>query len=256
MTNIKRTSQQSWRMARAYLAYGLWKAGLKQWAKHAPFYMLRHRLLAWNTERVCGLQQSGLSVALSVQDLNAIRQMISLANQQSGIQRAETELDQWFFMAIGAIGIQSQTGVAHAWDVFDQSMHRQLGKPASGYAWSFGVLLALCMLWMMLAPVKHTTVQPVLSPLETTTVSQDGSADPVTLSLLNLAYQKMRSGSCQLPQAAMLPEAQRQAYLQFVTEGKVYVEHVEDLRQALGYVSCLYPQELMRPQGRDRITRL
>ncbi|HEY0905990.1 MAG TPA: hypothetical protein VGE17_02200, partial [Methylophilus sp.] len=62
--------------------------------------------------------------------------------------------------------------------------------------------------------------------------------------------------SCQLPQAAMLPEAQRQAYLQFVTEGKVYVEHVEDLRQALGYVSCLYPQELMRPQGRDRITRL
>jgi len=73
------------------------------------------------------------------------------------------------------------------------------------------------------------------------------TADPVTISMLQLAYNKMKSGTCQLPQAAMLPERQRQAFLAFVNQGTIDVNNVENLRQAFGYVSCLYPQELMRP---------
>lgn len=71
--------------------------------------------------------------------------------------------------------------------------------------------------------------------------------DPVTMSTLLLAYNKMKSGTCQLPQAAMLPPEQRQAFLMFVNKGVVEVQHVENLRLALGYVNCLYPQELMHP---------
>ena len=71
--------------------------------------------------------------------------------------------------------------------------------------------------------------------------------DPVTMSTLLLAYNKMKSGTCQLPQAAMLPPEQRQAFLMFVNKGIVEVQHVENLRLALGYVNCLYPQELMHP---------
>jgi hypothetical protein len=70
----------------------------------------------------------------------------------------------------------------------------------------------------------------------------------VTISMLQLAYQKMQSGTCQLPQAAMLPIEQRTAFLMFVNKGSIDVNHVEDLRLALGYVNCLYPQQLMRPQ--------
>jgi hypothetical protein len=65
--------------------------------------------------------------------------------------------------------------------------------------------------------------------------------------MLLLAYNKMKSGTCQLPQAAMLPPEQRQAFLMFVNKGIVEVQHVENLRLALGYVNCLYPQELMHP---------
>ena len=57
----------------------------------------------------------------------------------------------------------------------------------------------------------------------------------------------MKSGTCQLPQAAMLAPEQREAFLMFVNHGTVDVQHVENLRLALAYVNCLYPQELMHP---------
>jgi hypothetical protein len=69
------------------------------------------------------------------------------------------------------------------------------------------------------------------------------------MSMLVLAYNKMKSGTCQLPQAAMLPPEQRQAFLMFINKGVIEVKNVENLRLALGYVNCLYPQELMHAES-------
>lgn len=251
LTIVNKTGQRYGRMLKTYVTYGLWKLGLKQWGKHAPFYMLRQQLMRWNTQR---MQQLGTTAALSAQDIASIRQMMEQAQQGSIAALSPALLDQWFFLAIGAIQVQSQTGKDKAWHLFDQSVHSQFSGGTFTRALSFGVLVTLCTVWMTAVAPLHKTTQTALSPLQEVE-DMGGTADPVTLSLLNLAYQKMQNGSCQLPQAAMLPEAQRRAFMMFVTEGKVDVDHVEYLRQALGYVSCLYPQELMRPQGRERLAR-
>jgi hypothetical protein len=253
LTIVNQTRQRYGRTCKAYAMHGLWTLGLKQWGKHAPFYKLHHDLAAWNRQR---LAQGGASNVLNVQDIATIRQLIDNAQQQSVVTLSPTLLDQWFFLAVGAIQVQSQTDSSQAWQLFDQSVHSQLTQPAFHRSLSFGVLVSICVLWMAFAPVKQNQIQPALSPLETAAdQATGGTVDPVTMSLLNLAYQKMQNGSCQLPQAAMLPERQRQAFILFVTEGRVDADQVEHLRQALGYVSCLYPQELMRPQGRDRLPR-
>ena len=247
---VSKTGQHYGRILKAYVSHGLWQLGLKQWGKHAPFYRLRQQLMQWNTQR---LQQFGATAALSAQDISSIRQMMEQAQQCSTVPVPPALLDQWFFLAIGAIQVQSQTGADKAWHVFDQSVHSQLARRSFPLSLSLGICVTLCVVWMMnITPVHKPAQQMTLSPLQETQ-SAGGTADPVTLSLLNLVYQKMQNGSCQLPQAAMLPAAQRQAFMMFVTEGKVDVDHVEYLRQALGYVSCLYPQELMRPQGRELI---
>ncbi|MBF4990485.1 hypothetical protein [Methylophilus sp. QUAN] len=249
---VNQTRQRYGRVCKAYATHGLWKLGLKQWGRHAPFYRLRDELMGWNMLR---LQQNG-AAALNMQDISTIRRMLESAQQQSVAQLPTTLLDQWFFLAVGAVQVQSQTASNQAWHLFDQSVHSQLSTPALYRSLWFGLLVSLCVVWMAVVPVTHKQAQPELSPLESAPARQlGGTVDPVTLSLLNLAYQKMQNGSCQLPQAAMLPETQRQAFIMFVTEGKVDAEQVEPLRQALGYVSCLYPQELMRPQGRDRLPR-
>lgn len=249
LTIVNQTRQRYGRLCKAYATHGLWKLGFKQWGKHAPFYMLSDELLGWNMLRI---RQSGNGV-LDVQDISTIRQMLETAQQRSMAKLPPALLDQWFFLAVGAIQVQSQTGSCKAWQLFDQSVHSQLAPPVFYRSLSFGLLVSLCVMWMTFAPVKQKPLEA--EPLESPLSQNVGTADPVTLSLLNLAYQKMQNGSCQLPQAAMLPEVQRRAFIMFVTEGKVDTDQVEPLRQALGYVSCLYPQELMRPQGRDRIPR-
>jgi len=251
LTIVNQTRQRYSRVCKAYAAHGLWKLGFKQWGRHAPFYRLHDELLGWNMRRI---QQTGAS-ALNVQDISTIRQMLETAQQRSSVALSPSLLDQWFFLAVGAIQVQAQTGSSKSWQLFDQSVHSQLASPGGYRSLSFGLLVSLCVMWMAFAPVKQKTLQPELTPLESPVSQPVGTADPVTLSLLNLAYQKMQNGSCQLPQAAMLPEVQRRAFILFVTEGRVDTDQVEPLRQALGYVSCLYPQDLMRPQGRDRLPR-
>ncbi|MGP1718610.1 MAG: hypothetical protein ACTS9Y_15665 [Methylophilus sp.] len=241
------------RTAKAYTLHGLWQLGLKQWSRHAPFYRLRHQLVAWNTQRVTAL---GASAALNAQDILHIRELIDQAQQSSTAEISPTLLDQWFFQAVGAIRVQAQTGEDTAWHLFEQSVHTQLGGQSWQRSLSLGMLVTLCVVWMTMVTPGHKPMPSEYSPYDEVQLSEtSGTADPVTISLLNLAYQKMQAGSCQLPQAAMLPDAQRQAFIMFVTKGKVDVDHVEQLRQALGYVSCLYPQELMRPQGRERLPR-
>lgn len=248
---VNKMGQRCARIAKTYALHGLWTLGLKQWSKHAPFYRLRYELVAWNTQRLTAF---GTNAALNAQDISHIRQLIAQAQQSSMAEVSPTLLDQWFFQAVGAIRVQSQTGVDTAWHLFDQSVHDQLGRQSFSRSLSFGVLVTLCVVWMTMVSPTHQLASDELSPLEEAQLNDtSGTADPVTISLLNLAYQKMQNGSCQLPQAAMLPDAQRQAFIMFVTKGKVDVDHVEQLRQALGYVSCLYPQELMRPQGRERL---
>lgn len=244
---VHRTGQHGWRSARSLTTSMLWSLGLKQWGRHAPLYQLPQQLMAWNAQR----RKHG-DMALSVQDLEAIRQMIRHAGAQSSAALQATLLDQWFFLAVGAIRVQSQTGSRTAWTLLEQSVHTQLASPAPQRLLSLGMLVTACICWMSSVQPYHAPAYSSTSPLEEVTAT----ADPVTLSLLQLAYSKMKSGTCQLPQAAMLPEPQREAFMLFVTQGTVDVEHVERLREALGYVNCLYPQELMRPQGRDRLTRL
>ncbi|HSI29589.1 MAG: hypothetical protein ACAH05_01720 [Methylophilus sp.] len=250
---VNKSGQRCARTAKAYVLHGLWKLGLKKLSRHAPFYRLHHQLVSWNTQRVTAL---GTNAALNTQDVLHIRQLIDQAQQRSEAAVPTTLLDQWFFQAIGAIRVQSQTGEDKAWHLFDQSVHEQLGGQAFHRSLSFGLLVTLSVVWMTMVTPTHQPVTMESSPYEDAQLSDtSGTADPVTISLLNLAYQKMKNGSCQLPQAAMLPDEQRQAFIMFATKGKVDVDHVEQLRQALGYVSCLYPQELMRPQGRERLPR-
>jgi len=245
---MKKTGQRGARSVKTYALYGLWKLGLKQWCRHAPLYMLRQQLVAWNSQRINVL---GASAALNTQDILHIRQLIQQAQHKANAELSPTLLDQWFFQAVGAIRVQSQTGVDAAWHLFDKSVHEQLGNHSFSRTFSFGLVVTLSVVWMTMVTPMYKPVHTEWSPLDDKQFESGVTADPVTLSLLNLAYQKMQNGSCQLPQAAMLQDAQRQAFIMFVTKGKIDVDHVEQLRQALGYVSCLYPQELMRPQGRE-----
>ncbi len=58
-------------------------------------------------------------------------------------------------------------------------------------------------------------------------------------------YNQMQQGDCQLPQALVLQPKDREAFIAFVTEGKVTINTAESLKRSLEYADCNYAQKLM-----------
>lgn len=216
---------------------------------NARLISLSSHLSSWNIERVAKKRANGQSHELSIEDVHALKTMIHTATEKTAIKCTEVFLDQMLFLVIGAIQIESQTGSDKAWTLVNQAVKDFVNTQKEKRMISIGLVvtaLIVCLSAMTLMNVKvHSRHQELQdTPFEVASVTD---ADPVTISTLLLAYNKMKSGTCQLPQAAMLPPEQRQAYLLFVNKGTIEVQHVENLRLALGYVTCLYPQELMHP---------
>lgn len=224
-------------------------SGLYRTGSNARLLALSKHLSNWNIERIAKRQANGQSHELSIEDVHALREMIHATTQKAATKCSEVFLDQMLFLVIGAIQVQSQTGSDKAWNLVNQSIKDFVSTQKEKRMTSLGLVITafvVCLSVMTLMNVKvhsrHNDLQD--TPFEVASVTD---ADPVTISTLLLAYNKMKSGTCQLPQAAMLPPEQRQAYLLFVNQGTIEVQHVENLRLALGYVTCLYPQELMHP---------
>ncbi len=221
---------------------------------NAALIMLCAQLKRWNADRVAKKTASQQPHDLTLDDVNAIRAMIQTALGKVALKHPEIMVDQLLFLTAGAIQIQSQTGADKAWGLVNQSIQNYLNthkekRMVSLGLFSMAVLVCVSMTMMNITKMNTAKLyknnQDVMQspPLE----AEQSDADPVTLSMLQLAYEKMKRGTCQLPQAAMLPQEQRHAFLLFVNKGIVEVQNVENLRLALGYVNCLYPQELMRP---------
>lgn len=217
---------------------------------NASLLALSSRLNLWNMERILRNKTNAQSLDLTLEDMNLLKDIIQTTINKAKVKYPEVMSDQLLFLAIGAIQIQTQTGSDKAWQLVNQSIQTFLNTQQKKR--SFLVVLSTTTLLITLSVmailnnqmhhVRHKQSDSILSITE-------GATDPVTMSTLLLAYNKMKNGTCQLPQAAMLPPEQRQAFLNFVNNGTVEVQHVENLRLALGYVNCLYPQELMHPTG-------
>ena len=215
---------------------------------NAYLLKLSSQLNQWNGDRISKKNVHGQSLDLSLDDVNALKELIRVAIEKASIKYPDVVYDQLLFLTIGAIQIQSQTGSDKAWSLLNQSIQSHLNSQKDKKIFSLGLIttaIVICFTVMTIQKPKSHHVDDTSQILATETIA--GETDPVSMSMLILAYNKMKSGTCQLPQAAMLPPEQRQAFLMFGNKGVVEVQHVENLRLALGYVNCLYPQELMHP---------
>ena len=214
--------------------------------KNSELLALSDQLNLWNNERVSKERVNLKPLELTSGDLNLIKEMIHIAISKASRNYPKVITDQLFFLAIGAIKIQSQTGSDKAWTLVNQLIQNYVNPQKEKQMFLLGLVTTVCILCVSAMLTTNFKIQRAGNPLQNSPIeSVVGATDPVTVNMLVLAYSKMKSGTCQLPQAAMLPPEQRQAFLKFVNNGVIEVQHVENLRLALGYVNCLYPQELM-----------
>jgi len=214
---------------------------------NASIYALSSQIHQWNIARILSKHLHGEVQTLSIRDVDDLKEIIDASISKTAIQQPDVIADQLLFLAIGAIQIESQNGSTEAWQLLNRAIQNITSPKKDLVAFKLSylmvTLLTICSYIAINPNIKPHTIEPSIS-LQMVVVN---TPDPVTTSLLELTYNKIKAGTCQLPQAAMLPSEQRLAFLTFVNTGTIDIQHVQDLRQALGYVNCLYPQELMHP---------
>ena len=219
---------------------------------NTPLLKLTAQLSCWNESRISKNLVNNQAQDLSVDDIESIKQSIEEAIKRTSTKCSDVFCDQILFLVIGAIQIQAQTNSDKAWQLVNLSIKNTVESKKDKKIFQLSIfssalIVCLCSMIISTSKVKEiTNISHVYSVEKAMTAT-----DPVTISMLELTYNKMKNGTCQLPQAAMLPIEQRNAYLNFINKGLIDVQQVENLRQALGYVNCLYPQELMHPKLPD-----
>ena len=212
---------------------------------------LSQQLSDWNFTRNSSQGSNAQLKDLSIEDVNFLKETIHSEIKKTSVKHPDVVSDQILFLVIGAIQIQSQNHSVEAWKLVNQSIQSFLKpeeeKRTLWLSFATAALVVLCVTATMLLYPRIHDVDSVTAQSTSPASATAGATDPVTLSNLLLIYNKMKDGTCQFPQAAMLPPEQRQAYLSFINDGIVDVHNVANLKLALGYVSCLYPQELMHP---------
>lgn len=212
---------------------------------------LSQQLCKWNAERNSIQPANVQPKDLSIEDVHFLKEIIHAEVKKTSARHPDVVSDQILFLVIGAIQIQSQNHSNEAWKLVEQSIRSFLQpekeKRTLLLSFATAALVVICVSATMLLSPKIKDVSNELALSQSSSTATIGNADPVTISLLLRIYNKMKDGTCQLPQTAMLPPEQRQAFLAFINEGKVDVRNAANLKLALGYVNCLYPQELMHP---------
>jgi len=203
----------------------------------------------WNKQRV-GKIINGKEADLSIEDIQILKNLIEKETSRVKLENAEIVSDQILFLVIGAIKLQVQNSSEKPWDLVNQSITNFLTPDYSPrkiqmslYFLTFIVIMGFTI--VLLKPNTKSAVNDGSVPLNETvdtSINQPGSE---TVSKLVELYKSMKNGDCLLPQAAMLQPLEREAFISFVNEGKVDINTAENLKSALTYTNCLYPQKLM-----------
>ncbi|HSH97190.1 MAG: hypothetical protein ACAH07_12305 [Methylophilaceae bacterium] len=214
----------------------------------ARLLALSSLLSDWNKQRQNGSVAKAETKELSIEDVNVLKEIIHKEVEIRPGKNPDVISDQILFLFIGALQMQTQAHSDDAWKLVHQSIQNFLvpekKSPVMWVAVASIVLVVAASGFLLFKPKPNDVV--MVTALNNSSESATiGLAGPATLSVLLTIYNTMKDGSCQLPQVAMLPIEQREAYLAFINDGTVDVSNVENLKLALAHVHCLYPQKLM-----------
>lgn len=199
---------------------------------------------AWSQEKASS--NTEVIKELSMRDVQALRQLIE--NEVASISTDDPNIvtDQILFLIIGAVKVQAQSSSSTTWPLVNQTI-TELVSPRAKL--NNLIYLALLGFFLMVAAVflinSNRTPAPSLSPIEMAQEVPINQAGSETVGNLIRVYHNMQNGECQLPQALLLQPKDREAFIAFVTEGKVTINTAESLKKSLAYADCKYPQKLM-----------
>jgi hypothetical protein len=200
-------------------------------------------LKKWNQERIENSLNNTRS-DLSEAQIDTLKQLVQVETSKLINKEADAVAEQILFLLIGAIKLQSENDSNNIWEMVDKGISTFI-QPQRSLSSAINLISITLLVIAFLAISANLALRKeVKSKAYPEEMYADESKNATVNNLVSL-YNDMKKGSCQLPQAAMLQEKEREAFITFINEGLVNIDSAEDLKNALGHVNCLYPQKLM-----------
>jgi hypothetical protein len=204
---------------------------------------LSSALKKWNQDRIANsstLARSDLSQA----EIDTLKQLVQIETSKLKNKEADVVAEQILFLMIGAIKLQSHNDANNMWEMVDKGINAFIQPPRSLSSSINLISISLLMITIVAISVNLALRKEIKSKVYSEEIYADDDRNATVNNLVGL-YNEMKKGSCQLPQAAMLQEKERETFITFINDGVVNIESAEDLKNALAHVNCLYPQKLM-----------
>ena len=200
-------------------------------------------LMQWNRERVAG-QATATRLDLTQKEVEILQELIYGETSKLNVKQADVLSEQILFLILGALRRDPQHESAHMWQMVDQGIDAFI-KPEPSLFSNFNFVSLMAIMVLLLWATSHVLLsKPNSTKLYPEEISQSEERRS-KINRLVMLHEEMRQGYCQIPQAAMLDPKQRASFIRFINQGQISIESAEDLKQALTFVSCSYPQKLM-----------
>ncbi len=200
-------------------------------------------LKKWNQERIENSLNSSRS-DLSEAQIDGLKQLVQVETSKLSNKEADVVAEQILFLLIGAIKLQSENDSNTMWEMVDKGIATFIQPQRSLSSAVNLISITLLVIALVAISANLALRKEIKNKAYPEEMYADESKNATVNNLVNL-YNEMKKGSCQLPQAAMLQEKERETFITFINDGVVNIDSAEDLKNALAHVNCLYPQKLM-----------
>lgn len=200
-------------------------------------------LKKWNQGRIENSLHNAKS-DLSEAQIETLKQLVQVETSKLSNKEADVLAEQILFLLIGAIKLQSENDSNTMWEMVDKGIATFIQPQRSLSSAVNLISITLLIIALVAISANLALRKEIKNKAYPEEMYADESKNATVNNLVNL-YNEMKKGSCQLPQAAMLQEKERETFITFINDGVVNIDSAEDLKNALAHVNCLYPQKLM-----------
>ncbi|MFL9709188.1 hypothetical protein [Methylobacillus sp. Pita1] len=185
---------------------------------------------------------------IQADDLELLRQLIKPEVSKAGVPQSELIAEQILMVLVGTLQMEARNDASVSWPIAVNAIEALLQNSKRSLALRYAAPMlgafffaATGLIGYQFFFLPKVTSQPL--PVEPLAIAPEDPKvpSPYVPSHFYTMRQNMEKMKCQFPQAAMLPEAQRSAFLNFINTGEIALTELTHLQLALSKVHCTYP---------------
>ncbi|MCB5190772.1 hypothetical protein LG198_08545 [Methylobacillus arboreus] len=185
---------------------------------------------------------------IQTDDLELLRQLITPEVNKAGVPQSDSIAEQILMVLVGTLQMEARKDASVSWPIAVSAIEALLQNSKRSLVLRYAAPIVGALFFATTGLISYqffflpkVTSKPIPVELLAIVPEDPKVPNPYVPSHFYTMRQNMEKMKCQFPQAAMLPEEQRSAFLNFINTGEIALTELTSLQLALSKVHCTYP---------------